>query len=570
MADSTLYDLSQETFADSTPFLKKEVVWLTDSNGGSYSSGSVVFEGSSLSNSGKWVDWSNAILHIPVVVVATSAAGDIGLYNNAMSIAPLGWHHFLDSCTIEYNNKSVTQQVPRLNQYITWKLLTKLSQDDLKRLGPTLGWYPDETGAQFTAAANAGGVNGIGVTNNRNQFPVSYVPANGYNSPIGNGGMFKRQLVSNFHVTDAAAVADAAYNPSTNPFTTSAIAATTFRNHYTYEANVRATWYWDAQIRLRDISSFFENAPLLRSSYIRITLGINTTTHSIRIPAGAARAMRLVPGASNIQGNTCPWMVASTAVNMGSSNLPLDGGADRTVVVTQKIGSATVNGVQYNHPSSTSCRLYVPIFTMTAQAESDYMTISPIKTIPYTDLYYYQITNIAAGGNTNTLCSNGISNLVSLLLIPYYAASQHPVGGIGANAYTLSEQLSPFDSAPNTTLPYASLTNLQIAIGGTNLLSEYQTYEWQQWLDELKQTGLNGGQTDAMSSGLIDYLSFMQGNRYYYFDISRRNSPEEDAIPKSINVSFTNSSNVPIDVHVYAVYRRSVAVDLASGALLDQ
>jgi hypothetical protein len=59
MSDSLIYDLSVAAGdVDQKPFLKKEMLFITDQNSsGNYSNSQIIFETSQLSNNGRWCDY---------------------------------------------------------------------------------------------------------------------------------------------------------------------------------------------------------------------------------------------------------------------------------------------------------------------------------------------------------------------------------------------------------------------------------------------------------------------------------------------------------------------------------
>ena len=135
------------------------------------------------------------------------------------------------------------------------------------------------------------------------------------------------------------------------------------------------------------------------------------------------------------------------------------------------------------------------------------------------------------------------------------------VHGAGANINPIT---SPFDSAPSTTMPASSLTNFQVLVSGKNVFNEPNLYTFQNFLNELSKTGLNGSLTDAVSSGLISQRMFENNYAYYTVDLARR-LKSDDGTPMSVQVNGTNSSARPIDIYAFLVYRRSLTVDLVSG-----
>ena len=55
-----------------TPFTKKEMINIVDNNSGNYQPGTITFETTNLADCGKYCDYSNAYIAIPVVITLSS------------------------------------------------------------------------------------------------------------------------------------------------------------------------------------------------------------------------------------------------------------------------------------------------------------------------------------------------------------------------------------------------------------------------------------------------------------------------------------------------------------------
>jgi hypothetical protein len=209
--------------------------------------------------------------------------------------------------------------------------------------------------------------------------------------------------------------------------------------------------------------------------------------------------------------------------------------------------------------------LYVPAYTFNPVFESAYLS-SPIKQIKYTDIYQYQITNVPAlTGQVNSLLTNGIANIKSVLVLPFYAASSNNI--IGAAASPLPAYQSPYDPAgTGATSPLCLLTNFNVVVSGQNMIYNTQRYSWEQYLNQLYGVNsVDGGLVDGLSSGLVDQLGFEMEYCYYYVDVSRM-LPVEESVPKSIQIIGQNTSARPVDLWCFVEYGVSVSVDVLSGA----
>jgi hypothetical protein len=195
--------------------------------------------------------------------------------------------------------------------------------------------------------------------------------------------------------------------------------------------------------------------------------------------------------------------------------------------------------------------------------ESAYLS-SPVKKIDYTDIYQYQITNIAAGAQINSLVTNGIAGIQSVLCIPYHSASTNSVltGGGFLPAYQ-----SPFDPAGcGATSPLALLNNFNVVVSGQNVIYNTVRYSFEEWTQQVYgANSVNGGMIDGLTSGLIGQQDWEMEYCYHYVDCSRR-MVVEDSIPMSVSIIGQNQSNQTLDLMVFVSYKVSVSVDALSGA----
>lgn len=182
MADNLLFEMTQESQQISEPFVSKQWVYCVDNNGGVYQN-QVLLDTASLSNSGKYCHMGESVFIFPLVLTLTSDAGtNISAYNGAFACGlKNGYWNLLHSYSIEYNNTTVQNLTPFSNIYINYKMMTSMSQDDVHKNGPSLGFFPDSCtsfGSNFNDAngyylvlenpsSDSNIANGLGITNNR-------------------------------------------------------------------------------------------------------------------------------------------------------------------------------------------------------------------------------------------------------------------------------------------------------------------------------------------------------------------------------------------------------------------
>ena len=237
-----------------------------------------------------------------------------------------------------------------------------------------------------------------------------------------------------------------------------------------------------------------------------------------------------------------------------------------------------------------SVYLYIPAYTFNPVFEQAYLS-SPIKQIKYTDVYQYQVLNIAGGGVFNNLITNGIANIKSILILPYYSTNSsqttYPIsvpyvtGGSTSTAASATTSVnsntgflngspvwqSPFDPAgTGPTSPCCWITNFNVQVSGQNAIYNTEKYNFEQFNNQLYgQNAVNGGLTDGITSGLIDRMAFDMEYCYYYVNIERM-LPVEMSVPKSIQILGQNSSAKALDLYCFIEYGVEVSIDSLTGA----
>jgi hypothetical protein len=314
-----------------------------------------------------------------------------------------------------------------------------------------------------------------------------------------------------------------------------------------------------ATIYLKHLHSFFSSIPLLKGAYMKLTLNLNNATTRFNTTAGI---MTLV-SVSNAVGGVNPLMIADSTAGQGGVAL----GAS-TYTANISVGArclepslSSLTGVQEGGVAR-SVYLYLPSYSFNPVFESAYLS-SPIKQIKYTDIYQYQVKGIQAQtGIVNQLITNGIANIKSILVVPFFADQvAHSGLPTGIPVYQ-----SPFDPAGcGATSPMIQLTNFNVVVSGQNSIYNTQRYSFEEFNNQLYGVNaVNGGMTDGLTSGLIDRLGFDMEYGYYYVDLSRM-LPVEESVPKSIQLIGQNLSQSNIDLFCFIEYGVSVSVDILTG-----
>lgn len=620
MADQLLFESSNDSQITSEPFISRQVVYVIDQNNGNYS-GQIQLDTSSLSNSGKYGSYSEAYLQCPLVLTLRgNATGAVNPFNVDAPFAvglKNGFHHLIHSVSVEYNNTNVVQLTPYTNFEVSYKMMTSFSKDDVKKIGPTIGFYPDSSTSYDYVATGALGANvrkGKGVLNNRNAttltatttttlaspggiaagaFPVQAIAAGGpilladitptsntsgvagpvttwadYQVTKPNEGFIARQETTSFQ-----------FAAPSSDFMSEASGGSVGKDYYERprppapapDTGTDHFWYILATIRLKDMHDFFDKMPLVKGAYLRFIINVNTCRHTLSFVKAGNTVNMSQSSATITASGSSPILVASGEANQGMAPIMTSilGVANGTYTadVALDIGRSSLNTQKTGYPWGSQTRLYVPIYTMNPVSEEQYLSLNRTKKIVYRDIYQYR-TDVDANLTFNALLTNGIPNPKTVICIPFIRGTANSLGA-GANAIPTDPFLSPFASEPATTSPLIAFKDFNIQLAGVNMFVQNELYDFEQFQNELSsQNAINGGLVDGLTSGLISKTDFQHMYRYYICDVSRRLAAE-DAVPKSVQIIGKSECALPISIFTFIEYERTVTISLETGQLMS-
>jgi hypothetical protein len=439
--------------------------------------------------------------------------------------------------------------------------MTSLSVNDLVTQGASMGFYPDDAlSVIFTTAAST---NGIGTCFTQNMPPTTVVTG-AFNSYVtGNVGMIKRQQYINFDSAGATAPTGDLWSTLLSENNVSQI----YKSHILFPktndtAGTRGAIQWviNGQIKLRHLHHMFEKIPLLKGTFLKITMQLNNSVVSF-----ASSGIGANLSVTNVQvgsGGVSPLQIASAAAGNGSVAAFPVGAYTLSLAVGASVlaTSQKVAGV-IDSPMSRNITLNVPSYVFAPAYEMAYIS-SPIKKIVYEDIYQYQVLNVAIGGIFNNLITNGLANITKVLVLPYFTAIANGGAGIPLAPFN-----SPFDGAGcGVTSPLCLLSQFQVVVSGANALYNTQRYSYQEFMEQLSgANSINGDETDGLTSGLVGQLDFETAYNYYFVNVGRCLDVEK-AVPKSVSIQGQNMSGKQIDLVIFLAYEQTISVDVLSGS----
>ena len=514
-------------------FNDKNYTFITDStsNSGSFSSGQIQFDLATLNSQSQWINLNEAVIEFPVkistsiITAGTGSETTKSIAQVSTAIIKNGWHQWIDSCQVIINGQNIQSAQPYENVAAQFRIISKWSQDELVKYGPTCGFALDDctangdttttisstigmsNGAYATIAA---AVKGLDVINNQaTLFNKGITTRNSFtNNEIG--------LTTSTQATilGASAMKTAGRNNSACTAAGSNTATTVIQ-----------TAFYMATCRLKDLCDI-SNFPMVKNLKGFVYLSFNSSTIQLTGTAGSAvmSAVSITPNT----GRTTPFLINNSATGILLGNYATTA---PVVAITGSVDATTTGAVGSSGPVLTNARLLVPYYLANPKTDSA-LTISN-KFFTTLEKIVNPLT-VPAGQSINYTISTGVPNAQRLVMLPMWQ-------NLGGVTNLTNPEISPFDSVPATSGPFAVLSNLQVYLANKPMYQYPIQYDFEQWIEEQEQLGVGGNALEGQTSGLLSQLLFNQNHRFYTVDLSRR-MESEDGSSKSVQVSFTNPS----------------------------
>ena len=588
--DSMVYDMSQMSEGSPQVFVKRDWLNLQDQNNGNYRGSQMILDTSQLANSNKYMAYREAYLAVPILLTATN--GSTGLMANPSSATTSADRLFglknwfgslIHSITLDYAGTTIIQQTPLCSMWNQFSLMTTLSLQDVLLNGPTIGFYPD-TSDSF-AYVNGDSASGPGTRNTFNATAQAPLVGEFAVSAISNVGYAERQKVLMYD-PDATPQGSSAYNALLTQTSMNEIYRGGIFNKTASSIQTQAM----AIIRLKDIHPFFSQVPLLKGVFMRLTLNLNQTSVTITEQAGNIQLTNVdcpLGGVNPLMISATGGLATSLEVALGgainaipgglsaptgapiASPIPTGGSLTYSIAVGNKCLNAAqvalgAGSVVKEGTLAQSVFLYVPAYTFNPVYEEAYLANST-KTIVYSDIYQFQTAEAGPGGQYNFLITNGIANIRSVLVLPFFSTIT-TAAGTGVGSVTPPYQ-SPFDPAGcGPTSPLTAQTNFNVVIAGQNMIYNTQKYSFEQYMNQLQGcNSVNANLVNGLTSSLVSQWDFDNSYQYYYVNTSRM-LPVDEAVPKSCQIQGTNRSVNAVKFIVFVEYGVQVSVDVLTGS----
>ena len=582
MTDNYEYNRSMDPQSanDYSPYTDKQYnSYINDINSGVYQNNGlslVQFDLSSIYNSTKFTDTNDLFVVLPIVMVAafsTSTAGTL--------VAPVAGNvnllslknnfiHLIHQADLTINGKTAEDVQPFINISKHFQMLSEMSSGDLDTIGYSIGiTEPDNWKSKIYNGSTSAAVtnkSGNGMTNNRPFVPAASFSGGAKDNNTLTTAQFDKCVNTSIQhrlgrYTDTTSGNTTGMFGNTAAFISN---LTQLKNDFTPNYEVLNTnymvWYDYAVIKLATVFESLSSIGLTRKADIFLRLYINTGTLNATISSPNSTA----PGYSLTVANngfsaTCPFTINYLTEASASGGIPATTANITAGLYLAKPPATSYNGINLSSSAAShplpACRIYYSQITIQPSYADEYILNNRAKKCIYRTVLTNQYNNITAGGNFNQLISSGIVHPTGILIVPY--VSSQASFSLGDFAFK-----SPFDTVPADGHPL-SLTNLQVTIGGQNVLQSVLNYNYESFIEQLLYCEQLTSADFGVSTGLFD-AAWWNYNRFYWVNVERSNITDKNQT-RNLNISFTNNNNVPIDVLVFTFKSNQLTIDIETG-----
>ena len=402
MSDEFTYYNSQTEQKTEFIFSNVQQNYIPDSNNSNYPNGQITWDLASLSNSGKYIDFQNSYVTIPLVmnlnITGTTAEDKENVFAASLKN---GYHQLINSMSVEIANCQVVNLTNMSNLDIHYKLLTTSSIEDQNNFLPSINFAKDT--AESVYYSDISNANGLGECNNIIKQSV-FTAASGWGTTgwNSNKGRLDRQLNTSFDPINGA------NGSANNALVSEAGLKSVAKNYATTNAGATdVTHYILATIPLKIIHDLFKKLPLCKGMYMRLVMNLNTQCSC----AATITESKFITYSTTSLNGVFSCMLSPIGVDSGFDNK-----SATKAVLSLGIGSSFGTTTSFKHPAMTSCRFYARVCEMTPQAEELYLSAVPTKTILCNDILSFSSFNNAANSTVSYILINGISHPRYLLI----------------------------------------------------------------------------------------------------------------------------------------------------------
>jgi len=561
-------------------YTDKQWNYVNDINSGVYSNNSgltqVQFDMTSIYNSNGFTDTADLYLTIPIVMTAAYVtslgavvalpAASLGLSGScaAYSLCSMKSNHqnLVHQIEIQVDGKNVNETQPFVNVFQNFRMLSQMTTTDLAVIGPSIGFsnvLDNEKSATFSPT--------LGIQNNVpfGSATVSGVIDQSTAQAVQNVGCVNTAISKRIsRVVDTSTVLASSkqkmFGSGAGFIMSSTQLGNEFKPYFTYVGNV-LVWYDLAVLPLKYLTDCMDKIGLTRKLNAIFRLYLNTGSLSVAVVDPGLTTQVINAFSNSTFPNTCPFTINNVPAVAPASSCPTTTAfvcaglfVARAPTTAIPVGGGSINiglGVA-NHPMP-ACRCYYSLVKMEPSKALMYVEQNRNKLVVYEQIISNLYTGIGSGNSFSQLVQSGIKNPLGICIIPLISQATN----------SFSQYGSPTDTCPSTLSPI-SLSNLQVTLGGQNVLNSTLFYTFENFLEQILLVDNLTSSDLGIGAGLISQTSWENLGRVYWVDLKRSRDADK-ASTRNLNISFTNNSLISCDVLVFTVYLDKLVIDVETG-----
>jgi len=560
---------------NSYPISDVQWIYVNDINSLNYANGYVNFTNVSIIGNSieKQYSWSQAYLAIPYTVtvvpdgtILTTVvdASPTIVNSNALSIKSNAC--LVDWVSCKFNGVSVTRN-SYYNHLLMNERIKMYSADKFKLYGDILG-HSWDTGNSIGYNATAGEYNNV--TN----LSTGLLAQGSRPGTIPNQGHIARCLKTNIDMTSSNNSTLGNFLLKSGALTSAEITnilTNENQNSLVYQGTDGLVYQGVAIIPLSELHDFFKQMPSVGSSTgfeLRLQMNLSKeNSYQIRYNAIASNTTVANLVTSNqVVGHCCPFMLANPSTD-GTTGLRTAGTgvANGTMTVRACIGWKNETGqLTTNFPGSSGnpCRIFIPAVNFNNEYIKDIVQ-NPQYSLKYLDYYVDSDLGKSQNSSISRLFNVQLSRVRNLYIIPFLSSS----------ATIPSPFNSPISSAPITATP-CRLRNFNIQIGGSNIFSEPQNFNYQFYNNNSLSimADINGNSLKSkFFSGQISKSQWESGYNVYSINLQKCTDEITDSLMKSFQLIFQvdGSAGLSYDFYYLITYQSELSLDRSTGTITN-
>jgi hypothetical protein len=562
-----------QSIKDYSAFTDKQWNSKADLSGGVYQAQNslVELDLSNIYRSDGYSDVSDYYCVIPTCMIATCVKADgttlaVPTAGYALCALKNNYQHLVHSIEMTLNGKTIHDHQSFLNVYSNFKMLSSMSPSDLKSNNTNFGMADDldsNKSTRFKATTSAASSPGYGVCNNT-PFDTAASVALTIKQNDGKGNPALLQRINRTVDTTANSSFNNLYGAS-RIMTADQLSAE-YKPYYTVSGTFMV-WY-DFAINLKYIVDAIAKIGLVKKAELKLKMYINTGAIAVKVAD---------PGLSSVAyttfnttfANTCPITVNLLPVDTAGGGIPL---ATDTIIAGLYInkppstfsgGSAyTISTTGVSASPLSQVLLYHSNIKLDNQSDTEYANANRAKKVIYEKILFANSLSVSVGSQIDKIITSSIKNPIAVVIVPFVA--KNVLNGALTAALPFAQYESPYDTAPSTSAPL-SITNISISLGGIKVANEVLNYTYENFLQQVSLAETIASSDIGLNVGLVNQ-EYWESNRVYYVDLARSRDIDK-TVSRELIVRGKNSSNVPIDCLIFAVYLEEFNIDVVTGVV---